>query len=65
MERLVVPLPSGVGENREIVIVPLGESDDEVATNHQLVMAALRAAAKPTRAMQDGSRTLAGTRRTG
>jgi ribosomal protein S18 acetylase RimI-like enzyme len=40
MERDFGPVPTGIGENREVVLQPFGESDEEVATWHGLIKAA-------------------------
>jgi ribosomal protein S18 acetylase RimI-like enzyme len=40
MERDLGPVPTGIGESREVVLQPFGESDEEVATWHGLIKAA-------------------------
>lgn len=40
MGRDLGPVPTGVGENREVVLQPFGESDEEVTTWHRLIQAA-------------------------
>jgi ribosomal protein S18 acetylase RimI-like enzyme len=40
MERPVLPIPEGVGEDRTVRIVPMGKSDEEIATYHRIAQAA-------------------------